>query len=246
LLTYAAGLKAVTIVWIAERFTEEHRATLDWLNDITDERFNFFGLEVELWRIDNSAVAPKFNVVCKPNDWSKTVKTGATQLEVEALTDKKQLQLEFWTSFREHSLDQVTIIKPTKPLPQHWMNISLGRTGFRLQAIASFYDSVAETFDNHELRAELVIETDKSKLYFAMLADKKSSIEAQLGEQLTWHSPEGKRMCRIYSRCPADIDCRARWPEYHAWLLDQLERFHQVFGPMVKQLNADELPIGST
>lgn len=29
LLTYAAGLNAVTIVWIAERFTDEHRATLD-------------------------------------------------------------------------------------------------------------------------------------------------------------------------------------------------------------------------
>lgn len=31
LLTYAAGLDAVTIVWIAERFTDEHRAALDWL-----------------------------------------------------------------------------------------------------------------------------------------------------------------------------------------------------------------------
>ncbi len=51
LLTYAAGLKAVTIVWIANRFTSEHRAALDWLNEITDSGFNFFGLEVELWRI---------------------------------------------------------------------------------------------------------------------------------------------------------------------------------------------------
>src|SRR5258706_15303648 len=30
LLTYASGLQAVTIVWIAKRFTEEHRAALDW------------------------------------------------------------------------------------------------------------------------------------------------------------------------------------------------------------------------
>jgi len=46
LMTYAAGLKAVTIVWIAHHFTEEHRAALDWLNEITDDRFNFFGLEI--------------------------------------------------------------------------------------------------------------------------------------------------------------------------------------------------------
>ena len=43
LLTYATGLNAVTIIWIAQQFSEEHRATLDWLNSITDENYNFFG-----------------------------------------------------------------------------------------------------------------------------------------------------------------------------------------------------------
>ena len=62
LLTYGAGLNTVTIIWIAEKFTDEHRAALDWLNDITDDSFNFFGLEVELWRIGESAPAPKFNI----------------------------------------------------------------------------------------------------------------------------------------------------------------------------------------
>ncbi len=59
LLTYAAGLQAVTVVWVAAVFTEEHRATLDWLYEITDNRFRFFGLEIELWRIADSPVAPK-------------------------------------------------------------------------------------------------------------------------------------------------------------------------------------------
>src|SRR6187399_1351764 len=43
LITYASGLKAVTIVWIANPFAEAHRSALDWLNEITDEKFNFFG-----------------------------------------------------------------------------------------------------------------------------------------------------------------------------------------------------------
>jgi hypothetical protein len=63
ILTYAAGLEAVTVVWVAERFTEEHRAALDWLNENILEKFAFFGLEVELWRIGDSPTAPKFNVI---------------------------------------------------------------------------------------------------------------------------------------------------------------------------------------
>ena len=80
LLTYAAGLNAVTIVWIAERFTEEHRATLDWLNERTDEKINLFGLEIELWRIGDSPIAPKFNIISQPNDWSRTVQQAAAAM----------------------------------------------------------------------------------------------------------------------------------------------------------------------
>lgn len=63
LMTYAAGLDAVTIVWIAERFTEEHRAALDWLNEITGEKISFFGLEIELWKIGTSPMAPKLSLI---------------------------------------------------------------------------------------------------------------------------------------------------------------------------------------
>ena len=75
LLTYAAGLQAVTIVWIAPRFADEHRAALDWLNERTDDTINLFGLEVELWRIGDSQVAPKLNIISQPNSWSRDRKS---------------------------------------------------------------------------------------------------------------------------------------------------------------------------
>ena len=53
LLTYAAGLGAVTVVWLAARFTDEHRAALDWLNAITTEDFRILRARdriVEDWR----------------------------------------------------------------------------------------------------------------------------------------------------------------------------------------------------
>lgn len=41
LLTYAAGTKADLVIWIAETFTEEHLAALEWLNSSTIEAVGF-------------------------------------------------------------------------------------------------------------------------------------------------------------------------------------------------------------
>ena len=78
LLTYAAGLETVTIIWVAANFTNQHRAALDWLNDITGETVRFFGLEIELWQIGDSPAAPKFNIVSRPDNWSRTTRRVAS------------------------------------------------------------------------------------------------------------------------------------------------------------------------
>ena len=88
LLTYAAGLQTVTVIWVASTFTDEHRAALDWLNEITDERFRFFGLEIELWRIGDSLAAPKFNIVSKPNEWTRSVSKASRHRRSTDLTER--------------------------------------------------------------------------------------------------------------------------------------------------------------
>ncbi len=236
LMTYAAGLKAVTIVWIAERFIEEHRATLDWLNQITDPSFNFFGLEIELWKIGDSAVAPKFNIVSKPNDWTRDFAASAGIIERESLSETKQLQVEFWLVFKAYVDENGDKINATKPLPQHWMNIALGRTGFKLAAIASMKDSDLAAYDSHDLRAEVNIETLTSKEDFATLENDKLIIEKEFGETLTWYSSEKVRTCRIYVKKSVDFHDRGRWQEYAEWLLVKLEALHKVFAQRIKQL----------
>ena len=178
LITYAAGLRAVTIVWIASPFTEEHRAALDWMNDITDTRFNFFGLEVELWRIGDSPLAPKFNVVSKPNDWSKAVVEGASRPD---LNETQQLQLDFWTAFRTYASEHAVSIKPIKPLPSTWMGLAVGRSGFGLAAIASLWNSEKEHYDTNEVRAQLQISNNHSQAYFTLLEKEKNEIHTELG-----------------------------------------------------------------
>ena len=243
LLTYASGLKAVTIVWIAARFTDEHRAALDWLNEITTGDFNFFGLEVELWRIGNSPVAPKFNIVCQPNDWSQSVAVGATRVEAGELTSAKQLQIEFWTGFREFVLDQTTFIKPTKALPQAWMSISIGRSGFGLSGIASMWNSETESYDSHELRVELVMNDVNAKQYFAQLEAQRLDIEKETGSALHWAETPGKKQSKIYVRRDADLESRTEWRSYHEWLLKNLESFHRVFAKRIKNMNLQDTAI---
>lgn len=88
MLTYAAGLQTVTIIWVAATFTDEHRAALDWLNEITDPRFRFFGLEIELWRIGDSPAAPRFNIVSKPNEWTRSVSKSNRYPRFADLTER--------------------------------------------------------------------------------------------------------------------------------------------------------------
>lgn len=236
LMTYAAGLKAVTIVWIAERFTDEHRAALDGLTEITAENILFFGVEVELWKIGDSCPAPKFSIVARPYNMRILPPPG--------LTDAKRLQLEFWTGFAEYLRTHAKNVRPTKPLPQHWMNIALGKAGVKLAAIASFFDNESGTFSNHEVRAEVVLFDADAKTYFVALEAEKADIEKAVGSPLTWYNPEDKTMCRIYLRRPCDLKARNLWTEQFAWLAESLERLHKGFAQRVKNLKPGESPDG--
>ena len=236
LITYAAGLDAVTIVWIAERFTEEHRAAMDWLNERTDEKINLFGLEIELWRIGDSPIAPKFNIISQPNDWSRTIKAAASSGE---LTEHKQLQLRFWTAFRQYMEGKGSFVKCQKPLPQHWTNHAIGRSGIHLDSIVSYWNSETH-LKGPEIRAELYIDGPNAKKEFTLLEQQKQSIEKALGFELKWHNPENKAMCRLYTRKDADFFNETLWPQHFEWLRQRLETMHKVFAPIVKKLKVEE------
>ena len=140
LITYAAGLHAVSIVWVAARFTDEHRAALDWLNEVTNESVAFYGLEVELWRIGDSLAAPKFNVVSKPNTFVKRVTT-----EREAST-RSSKYLAYWQAFKECLEANSKVIRPVKPSTGHWTDYAIGRGGFGLVATAGMRDRVTSVY----------------------------------------------------------------------------------------------------
>jgi len=171
ILTYSAGLNVKTIIWIASRFTDEHRAALDFLNEITEEGISFFGLEVELWKIGNSAPAPKFNIVSRPNTWTKNVREITHQ--TGELTQVKKQQLAYWTAFKEFMDTRKSAVKCQNGSPQHWVNMSIGKSGFWLTARVNSLKSV--------ISADFRFKTVSSKALFQLFYSDKEAIENEFG-----------------------------------------------------------------
>jgi hypothetical protein len=226
ILTYAAGLDAVTVIWIAKQFTEEHRATIDWLNRITDEQFNFFGIEIEAFKIGESLPAPLFQIVSKPNEWSKTVKSAASS---QNLTEAKSINLEYWTAMKKYFDDKGTFLKQQKPLPQHWTNFALGKSDIYMAATSSVRDNF--------MRVEILINTDNSKNDFKNLKSKfeKLSYE-QISENLIWDELPDKKVSSVFLKKDANISNRKDWKNQHEWLKETLEKFDNFFRIKIKQI----------
>lgn len=58
-----------------------------------------------------------------------------------------------------------------------------------------------------------------------------------MGFPLVWHNPEGRRMCRIDIRQNADFLNPEKWQEQHQGLQNNLEKFYNVFAPLVGELD---------
>jgi hypothetical protein len=117
------------------------------------------------------------------------VTEGAARVEAETLTESQSIQLQFWTAFREYVLTQASRLKPNKAFPQNWLSMAVGRSGFNLSAVALFWNAGTESYESNEIRAELVINDEYAKMYFAALEAEKETITTDLGCALIWHNP---------------------------------------------------------
>ncbi len=86
LIEAASSVDASVIVWVATKIPDEHKRGLDWLNGVSGENVSFYAAELELWRIDDSAPAPNFSLVCQPNPWGESVKPSQDAMKSSGLS----------------------------------------------------------------------------------------------------------------------------------------------------------------
>jgi hypothetical protein len=116
------------------------------------------------------------------------------------------------------------------------MNIAIDRSGFGLAAVASLWDSMAESYETNEVRAEFNLTGAQAKAYLTVFEADKVAIETEIGQPLLWHNPPDTRSARIYVRRTANLRDRSSWPELHDWLLRRLEELRKTFAKRVRML----------
>lgn len=220
-IVYSAGFDADIQIWIVKDVRDEHKQAVDWLNEHSDEHINIFLVQIELWRIGDSQIAPKFQIISKPNNWAKAIRKNVSKNMSNAST----IQLNFWEDFKNYCEEKKVNFSLIKPLPQHWYNIFIGSSDCHLD--------LTYNTKKHEIACELYI-NDNKDLYYS-LEKYKEEINSAISYDLDWMALEGKKASRIKLVSNLDVDPNMEsWDEAFEWMSNTVELFKDTFKRYLK------------
>ena len=228
LLAYAAGFNAAKIIWVTEDFRDEHRDALDWLNRRTDEDTQFFGVAVELWKVDGSRPAPRFDLVAFPNYWTKQTKTEGN------LTNRQKQYVQFWRPLLEN-LNAKHGWRVKTYNRNNWFGAGAGVKNFRRTMLFA---------NNGRARVEISVNSGDqiwNETAFDLLEQRQDSIEEGMNEQMVWDRNEGAKASRISVQHSGTItDSEEKLEEIRRWMIENVEKIKTVFLPHMEDVS-DEM-----
>ena len=219
IITYASGHDAKTIIWIVKEAREEHRQAIDWLNEHTDEEINIFLCRIELWKIGDSAIAPKFQIVSSPNNWTKTIKRSMNN----EMSSTKMLLYNYWTKLSEEIDRNYPNFNSRKPRSSNFYDIALGSSLAHISLVIN---------TKSEVKCQIWIRD--SKPLFDFLYDSKDKIEEELGYELEWARLDDYKSSYIAIINNSDIRDESNWDNLIKWQLNNASKFYDVFSDRVK------------
>ena len=213
LITYASGKGAEVVIWIVKRARDEHRQAIEWLNQHTDSNIGFFLVEIELWQINDSLLAPKFNVVEKPNDWAKTMKS------IEGMSETDRLKLEFWQAFNDQ-MDKDPIFHKEfilhKPQAQHWYDLTVGTSAYHI--------SLNINTQKKKIDAGIYINEDKD--LFHKFEEQAEAFKNAIGKEVEFR--DAGKSSRILLYHSINVKDRSKWSEAASWLFEMALKFKKT------------------
>lgn len=188
LLVYASGLEAALVVWVAPSFRDDHRRTLDWLNERTDEGVSFFGVEVGIVQIAHGPRAPVFEVVARPNDWQKQVKSSGTPAGAPpTVTPLNVLRQDFFGAAVAAIAEKHPAIRVPARANANWLSFANGPFGYWALSVTN----------TAKVRLEAYIDSGNQERNKALFDQIEAEVDAPPGLNISWERLNERRASRI-------------------------------------------------
>ncbi len=217
IITYASGINASIIIWLVKNAREEHRKAIEWLNSNMDEGTDIFLIQLELWKIDDSFPAPKFNVLEQPNTWAKEVKKISHEI-----SDTMAFKLNYWTEFSDYVFQAGEFprrFNKRKPSTDHWYSVGSGNSEYHYSFLLNTVRDV--------IAVECHIHNNKE--LFEQFYSEKKEIESIIGEELDWRKLPDKKASRILIEKNVDLKNKSDWKNQFDWMRELGIKFYDAF-----------------
>lgn len=221
LITYASGLDAALIIWVAAEVTDEHRAAVDWLNKSTTDAVSFFLVRPEILQIDDSKPAVKFVVEAAPSTFKRVLREAVEGEE----GPRHEFRRRFWAALLAFLVSKghgwASGRQTTK---DSWISSPVGKAGVGANVSMAM---------GSRMRVEIYCGNDREKALFNILHSHRSDIEALFpDETVSWEPLEDAYASRVavyrpYSKETVSDDTEQR-RELFVWIEKNLSRFREV------------------
>jgi hypothetical protein len=226
LLTYAAGVDACAVVWVAPSLSDPHRAALDWLNSRTSDDVGFFAVELEAMQIDDSRPALNFKVAAFPNAWQKTL------LDRREGTDDNDVYFYRFNEALVAALREArtfTHLPAARPRAEIMLHTTHGGVRY------------GSSFSRNILRVGIWIsftDAEISRSVFERMRAQKREIESALGgADLEWDfNPERRAQIVTLNHIGVNREDDSQIPALAKWAADGLAKMRKAFEPRLDRL----------
>lgn len=186
LITYAAGLEAAVVIWIAVDVCDEHKAAIDWLNQHAAQSISFFLLRPEVFSIDDSPPAVRLNLVAAPSEFSRRLRSVVESEERPSHEFRRQ----FWSALLAHLATKGHAwARGRATTKDAWIAFGVGRTGIGCHV------SMAQ---GSRIRVEIYLSDERAKRRFDQLHAHRPDIEAELTpDTVSWERLEDAVAARV-------------------------------------------------
>lgn len=232
LITYAANTDAVTVVWVAKEFTDEHRQAIDYLNKLAGDSGSarFYAVQVSAVQINDSDPAPLLELVAQPNEVHASM-SNAVKDAIEP-SGKAAIYRELWRKYFDAIKKRAPeLTKYSAPQGTNWQQVN---------SIEGGWGSVVLVIDRERIpRVEVYLfKRDGSHLnLYQHLKGQREQLEKEFGGPLVWDEQEHlvSRRIRSHRREPVDLDDVGSHAELIDWFLGEHKKFKKYLLPRVQE-----------